>query len=95
MNDCALIFSKRIDDGFGLRGGSKILRRITDVTKHYRKQTLGSVHEISVRMGGKVMEAWDEQSPSTQSHQRKDLERLGAVGRSGQTFHGGSARGFE
>jgi integrase len=40
VDDCALIFSKRIDDGFGLRGRSKVLRRITDGTKHYRKQTL-------------------------------------------------------
>ena len=40
LDDCALIFSKRIDDGFGLRGRSKVLRRITDGTKHYRKQTL-------------------------------------------------------
>jgi hypothetical protein len=56
---------------------------------------LGSVHELSVRLGEKVMEAWDEQSPGAKSHQRKNLERPGAFGRSGQTFHGGSARGFE
>lgn len=43
VNDCALIFSKRVDDGFGLRGRSKVLRRITDGTKHYRKQTLAAL----------------------------------------------------
>jgi hypothetical protein len=42
-NDCALIFSKRVDDGFGLRGRSKVLRRITDGTQHYRKQTLAAL----------------------------------------------------
>jgi integrase len=40
MEECGLIFTKRIDEGFGLRGRSKILRRITEGTKHYRKQTL-------------------------------------------------------
>ncbi len=40
MEDCAVIFEKRVDDGFGLGGRGKTLRRISEGTKHYRKQTL-------------------------------------------------------
>ncbi len=43
MTDCAEIFTKRIDDGFGLRGRGKQLRRIGEGTKHYRKQTLAAL----------------------------------------------------
>ncbi|MEO6755205.1 MAG: hypothetical protein ABIP85_25830, partial [Chthoniobacteraceae bacterium] len=43
MEDCAVIFTKRIEDGFGLSGRGKLMRRIGEGTKHYRKQTLSAL----------------------------------------------------
>jgi integrase len=40
MEDCAIIFTNRLESGFGLRGRGENLRRIRKGTIHYRKQTL-------------------------------------------------------
>jgi integrase len=40
MEDCATIFTTRLDAGFGLRGRGKNMRRIRGSSIHYRKQTL-------------------------------------------------------
>ena len=40
MEHCAAIFTKRIEDGFGLLGKRKMMRRIGESTQRYRKQTL-------------------------------------------------------
>jgi integrase len=40
IGECAEVFTKRINEGFGLRGRGRMLRRIGEGTKHYRKQTI-------------------------------------------------------
>ena len=40
VGECAELFLKRIDEGYGLRGRGKMLRRIGERTQHYRRQTL-------------------------------------------------------
>jgi len=40
LSDCTVIFEQRINDGYGLGGRGKKLRRISENTKHYRRQTL-------------------------------------------------------
>ena len=53
MADCAAIFEQRLQDGYGLQGRGRQMRRITDSSRHYREQTLAALWRSWPELGAK------------------------------------------